>query len=894
MTFVKHYFKFGISAFLLLASHLTAFEKSVVLNNVKGEKLFLEGDLDDSMLNMPNSFHLKTTIENLGKEPIQRFRLNNVSEKEASGKFDPKSQKDILYQLLKLNQDKLIADANKEEVENPFHALNFCGTATSAENALCLARIASFYGITSKIADLKGHVACEYLIDNDWVLIDGARQVVYLNLDNASFAGTDEIIEDPFLALRTKPNGKNASHDIVQAWTNFAAVECVRPRSLPELDFSEPIETYHDKGYDLYPGDKLTFHHDEAVTTISTERLVTHEAVLNERMSCRQCTYHSATPIFRVTNQSNATLYIQDVDATVQPDESYVFTGPNVFELNLSCSTAPMGSLLAESLISQFQLPSLKKGNNNVELSRASKSGKVAVHFLLSDDYSEVTLPKVLVQNTSDIFDHVRPFFSFKYTDSQPDKIWWQISSKDDFSFILPNFDQVQNAADIVTVDQLSDTFFNNGEEYYFRAKALKDGVWGEWSDAYKFVTLKPEPVGDVAFTKVETNCYELSWQASEDPNTQYLIYASNSLDFLPSLYADRQIHRAGIEGISCSANNNFQTAISDNKLKVDGSYAFYRVIATNKGHYSTPSPLVYIFDEKLSQTRDILQINAADPTDIQRIVIPPSYVDPVDSTIKIPAVARSFAKFEDAKSVDARLSELARYAYNPNVSVEFWTFAQPFFLPENHPLKPKLEKMLTTGGRVTASSATLKKAKFKLVRRNHRNGVCVATHTKMKGYFFKVMTDDKRENDETVNFFKRIHGANLIRQAVRDHGYQHLFKVPHKWIYPIPPQPGVAPEAQKNFILISEDMHVYTSKANRKKWASRSITQEMMTAMYIIMQELGLNDCIHTFNTPLGKDGRIAFIDTEDYHKWPVYFDYMTNNFSKTNQRFWKDLIRK
>ncbi len=89
--------------------------------------------------------------------------------------------------------------------------------------------------------------------------------------------------------------------------------------------------------------------------------------------------------------------------------------------------------------------------------------------------------------------------------------------------------------------------------------------------------------------------------------------------------------------------------------------------------------------------------------------------------------------------------------------------------------------------------------------------------HPLIKGYLFKVYLDVQPDICEWSNWVRRIEGAHAIRACIKRHGYKH-FSVPHKWIYPLPPEPS-PPFSEKyhrkNFILIVEDMHIVNLTQN-------------------------------------------------------------------------------
>ena len=233
-------------------------------------------------------------------------------------------------------------------------------------------------------------------------------------------------------------------------------------------------------------------------------------------------------------------------------------------------------------------------------------------------------------------------------------------------------------------------------------------------------------------------------------------------------------------------------------------------------------------------------------------------------------------------------------YAYekNPHVSPDDWEKVSPYFLPEDHPIKPKLDILFSQ--RITLDSQSLKKAGFESPEPQKFSKTIVTKHKKFKGYYFKLFTDDQ-DIDDAQKLYARALGAERVKNCLDRNQLHHLCKVPKKWIYPLPEYPAPANHLyRKNFILIAEDMKVYSKKLSRKKWKSNLVTTELLDAVYIIIQEEGLKDSINAFNMPFSRvDHKIAFIDLEETHEWPVRFKRLTPYLSSEMARYWSALIK-
>lgn len=235
----------------------------------------------------------------------------------------------------------------------------------------------------------------------------------------------------------------------------------------------------------------------------------------------------------------------------------------------------------------------------------------------------------------------------------------------------------------------------------------------------------------------------------------------------------------------------------------------------------------------------------------------------------------------------------LSGYVQNPYVAAETWQDLQPYFLPEDHPIKPELD-ILFSQAKTTTTLKDLKKVRFKPVSRLSEAHAIVAKHSKIKGYLIKIFTDDQLIGGEWIDWKKRIIGANYVRQAIERNGYQNLFKVPHKWIYPLPAAEAEGPRIRKHFILIVEDMKIMKNERNHLFWRSIAMTPQRIDALYKMLQDEGLFDSIFPDNIPFCKDGSQAFVDTQHYHQWPVDFQRLTRRFSPKMQMRWNKLIEK
>lgn len=237
-----------------------------------------------------------------------------------------------------------------------------------------------------------------------------------------------------------------------------------------------------------------------------------------------------------------------------------------------------------------------------------------------------------------------------------------------------------------------------------------------------------------------------------------------------------------------------------------------------------------------------------------------------------------------------------ADYFYNPYVDKATWEALEPHFLPADHPAKEKIDAIFTNT-RASLTPGTLEKAGFINPKPRRWTHVIVTRHPDIEGFIFKIYTDAQRHYSnqlEHVFWILRITGAQMIREMIADKGWGDTFKVPTKWIYPLPAEPSPSSAYhRKNFILVEEDMDLYASDENTEMWGGEHVTEELLGKVHEILSELGLKDCAKPDNIPFSRDGKVAFIDTQTFHSWPVDYKKMTPFLSKPMQVEWKRLIK-
>ncbi|MGK5594045.1 MAG: hypothetical protein ACSNEK_01635 [Parachlamydiaceae bacterium] len=476
----------------------------------------------------------------------------------------------------------------------------------------------------------------------------------------------------------------------------------------------------------------------------------------------------------------------------------------------------------------------------------------------------------IRVTNNSDVFCYEKPRFSLSYESEIPEKIWWQISSTPSFDSVSSNLDQISPFSEQIEIDDIAETFLNPNEPYYLRIKSIQSGEASKWSEPFRFFVQKPQRVMNVEFNKIGKKKYELKWQKDPSSSTQYLIFASNSQDFIPSIYSDRHLLFLDHEQLESIENHNLIAITPSNRLVINESFAYYRIIAIDHQQLSVPSDLIYIYDHDLIQLRDRLVRSEQNVNVIERKLF--------DSSNPYFLIKKAFTD----------------YTTHPYISERTWQKVKPFLIPENHPLIQPLNHIFHKK-RVTQNAVTLQRAGFKTLGggpTSHSQTI-FCRHKDLKDYVLKIVPDDY-PIDEVEKLRGRIIGAKAVKEAIDKYQFDDLVKVPQKWLYVLPPIPAPALNSyRKNFILIADDMHIHGRETNYAMWKSLLMTPELLKAIYTIITEIGLDDCVYAFNLPFCKDGKIAFLDTEDHHKWPVHYQSLNKYLGSEARTTWLKLTQ-
>ncbi|MCE2983923.1 MAG: hypothetical protein LW832_10220, partial [Parachlamydia sp.] len=510
--------------------------------------------------------------------------------------------------------------------------------------------------------------------------------------------------------------------------------------------------------------------------------------------------------------------------------------------------------------------------------------------------------PSQVYLSGSSSFSYTAPVFNV--INLEPvSSIQWQISCDPSFKVIA--IDQKELLKESIQLTPLAETFLNPLTPYWIRVRGCREGKWSEWSEACTFKIEKPERVTLVEFEKKGLAAYELNWEreTEDDASIDYLVFGSNAFDFIPSIYNFAQVNRICKEGIEAEEVNNLVAVTQGARLMVDGTFAYYRIVARKHGQLSVPSSIVHIYDEDLVQPRNVLQmVEEGYKVVAKRVLFSADYPW---SQVSLPAIQqqgdvfeKSLIRFYSAMRGAVLPLTALRTAYEPcpRLSSEIWENLKPYLLPENHPIKAKLDRLFSSK-RVILTPETFKEAGFKRYRQGRFSRIMASPHADFPQYFFKGFPD----SDVTVkaDWYKlrgRIEGAKAVRTWIADNHLEGLFVVPNKWLYPLPETPAPPKSSKylrKNFILVADNMRILDHEKNEKAYRSR-MNKKMLDHLYRMLDDVGLYDSVYAFNMPFNKEGKIAIIDTEYFYRWPVPFHKLTKYFSKEMKAYWEHLIEK
>ena len=108
-----------------------------------------------------------------------------------------------------------------------------------------------------------------------------------------------------------------------------------------------------------------------------------------------------------------------------------------------------------------------------------------------------------------------------------------------------------------------------------------------------------------------------------------------------------------------------------------------------------------------------------------------------------------------------------------------------------------------------------------------------------------------------------------------------------------LPDEPSPPPHClRKLFLLLEDDMDIFSDHKNEKLWGSEWVTHELLDAFYTVTTELVLADSTKPANSPFSRDGKVAFVDTQHFYRKQMKYYKLTSYLSPSMRVYWENLI--
>ncbi len=163
----------------------------------------------------------------------------------------------------------------------------------------------------------------------------------------------------------------------------------------------------------------------------------------------------------------------------------------------------------------------------------------------------------------------------------------------------------------------------------------------------------------------------------------------------------------------------------------------------------------------------------------------------------------------------------------------------------------------LFTDKRMFDSYGRFESEGFRLVA-HAEHKIMSGRHKSAPGYLFKKYSNDKPGKKQILNYMRRVEGARILRAFIADEGLSRVV-APRKWLYELP---ASFPE---RYLVVAEKLDLVSEGDTLRAYdrISSGQTRELATVLYYFR---GLNST--AANLPFTEDGKIAFIDTERWHR--------------------------
>jgi len=477
------------------------------------------------------------------------------------------------------------------EVNNPVKVFNVYGFTLCGNDATCLAGLWRSAGMAARSArpTSQSHSVAEVFYDDDWHLIDGDENCIYLLRDNHTIAGEQDIARDHDLVKRTHTYGILAADNrmidefsaslYVREDGGGGSRDCVRGHSMNmTLRPGEAItwrwghttpSKFHKRSVDKVCNGLWEYHPDftKDIWQRGAESIAAIVAAGGELRAEQNQTgtiiWKLRSPyVFvggRLEIEGEAAKFAlswdgeewQEADANL--DAFFPPAGEARYEYFLKCELTGDARLKSLGIINDIQmaplaLPEMRVGENRFVYTDESPGGR---QVRITHEWIERSSTQPPAAPTAPIFprdgaDVEGSQFTFQwYSAEDPDgdnisDYNFELSDRPDLKWPLsPNFEKlISNTADAgqtqYTIPYVG--LLTPDTEYYWRVRAKdENGVWGPWSETWRFTPRGPAVPLNVRIEQdAETGAWVLRW----DPNPVgrrpilYRVYGSDEKGF--------------------------------------------------------------------------------------------------------------------------------------------------------------------------------------------------------------------------------------------------------------------------------------------------------------------------------------------------------------------------
>ncbi len=479
---------------------------------------------------------------------------------------------------------------------DPVKAFNVYGYATCRETVNILGALLYKIGLDVYKIRLPEHLVNSVYYDNTYHLLDADRKVYYLNTDNKTIAGADDLLDDHYLMKRTHIYGITSSDDKIKSELEASIYRGITATTRYSLNSILKDVDFYKLNYSLRPGEKIIFnwhntgkYHGPQQPTpqvwnlLCNGKLVYKPNISLDRAKSDGLVYELKSPYVIVggniegkldkKNESDSCNFYFSYNkqtwkkiAFAQPGEGSYFNLnidnfflPNLspakykYYIKIELSAADTGikelTFNTDVQMAYLSLPALKSGVNNIVYKdETTGPHKLKITRTWDENYTNhpPQPPETPVYPADNSKVSNTPFeFSWPAAlDEDGDKISdyrFQLSNYADMRWPLSaNFDKLISH----TVNQGKSAYkiplsglLNSGEKYYWRVKAQDEaGLWSDWSKTWSFVPTGVMVPENLRLEKT-ANMLTLVWDTSFSKESAgfFELYGSDEKGFTPS-----------------------------------------------------------------------------------------------------------------------------------------------------------------------------------------------------------------------------------------------------------------------------------------------------------------------------------------------------------------------